>query len=56
MNSLIIECPYCQSHQYQEWIYEMDVDEEEEGDCDTCGESLLIYRSDETTFDVYKLR
>ena len=51
----IVECPYCKGQQIDEFYDDMELDDEEENECWVCDEPFLVYREDETTFNLYKL-
>ena len=50
-----IECPWCKAHQVDELYDDMELDDEEETSCEVCNEPFLVYKEDDTTFNLYKL-
>ena len=51
----LVICPFCKVQQVDAFYAEMDEDDEEESDCESCNESFLVYRENKYKFATYKL-
>jgi uncharacterized Zn-finger protein len=50
-----IKCPHCEKNIYEDWIFELEINDEEESDCPHCDGEISVFRCTKFEFTICKL-